>query len=68
MKSIGLITYFSGLFCPGVELGFKNAIDIENYKILVFSLMIIPILLGMFWARKEQKYNNKNAADRYRAG
>jgi len=51
MKSIGWMPYFPGLFCPGVELGLKSVIDIENYKTLVFSLIIIPILLGMFWAR-----------------
>lgn len=34
----------------------KSVIDIENYKTLVFSLIVIPISLGILWAWKEQKY------------
>ncbi len=37
----------------------KSVIDIENYKTLVFSLIVIPISLGILWAWKEQKYNKK---------
>jgi len=32
-------------------------IDIAKNKILCFSLSLIPILLGLLWALKEEKYN-----------
>jgi hypothetical protein len=32
-------------------------IDISNNKILFFSLSLIPVLLGLLWALKEEKYN-----------
>lgn len=34
-------------------------IDIANNKILFFSLSLIPILLGVLWYLKEEKYNKK---------
>lgn len=36
-----------------------SVIDIENNKILVSSLIVIPISLGTLWAWKETKYNKK---------
>lgn len=50
---LSLVCLFSSVFI------LKSVIDIENIKLLVVSLISIPILLGTLWARKEQKYNKK---------
>jgi hypothetical protein len=41
----------------------KILVDIANNQILFFSLSLIPVLLGLLWAFKEEKYNKNNAAD-----
>ncbi len=35
----------------------KTVIDIEAYKWYIFASMIVPISLGMYWARLENGYN-----------
>jgi|TARA_R110001599_G_scaffold350336_1_gene580312 hypothetical protein len=35
----------------------KTVIDIETYKWAVYSSIVIPIYLGMYWARLEIRYN-----------
>jgi len=50
----------SSLVCGTSSILFLTiAIDIANNKIFYFSLSLIPILLGVLWSFKEEKYNKK---------